>query len=106
MFGVAAEFKNVPLCDSHVLEHLPRCIGNAVYLLVNQFGGKIVDEVVETYVSVAAAQQRKEMVTKLSVVAAQIDSCRCTRGEYPSGNPCFRFLAPSSPLMGSSVLLS
>lgn len=63
MSGAATEFKYVPLRDSHVLEHLPRRVGHAVYFLVNQLSGKVADEIVEMDVSIAASQQVKEMVS-------------------------------------------
>ena len=60
----AAEFQDVPLRDSHVLEHLPGRVGQAFNLLTAGFGRKVRDEVIERDVRVAATQQREQMIAQ------------------------------------------
>jgi hypothetical protein len=54
---IATELEYVPLCETHVLEHLPRRVRQTPDLTIAQIRWKAVDEVVKRKMRPAAAQQ-------------------------------------------------
>lgn len=61
MRGVPAEFQNVPLGDSHVLDQLPRGVGDTGALGATQRGGKTRHRGIEIGVSAAFTQKIREV---------------------------------------------
>src|SRR5258706_6201756 len=61
---VAAEFENVPLRDPHVLEHLPRSVGQVLNPLAATLRRETSEKVFKVDVRVAATQQLQQMFAK------------------------------------------
>ena len=62
MFCIAAEFKDVPLRDSHVLQKLPRGVRRSFYFDATELRRKVLDDVVEGEVRVAASQKIDDLL--------------------------------------------
>ncbi len=68
MLRVTDELKDVPLRDAHVLDDLPRRVGDVLDSAVHQLRGKVCNERLETDVRAAAAQQVEKMVTQRFII--------------------------------------
>jgi hypothetical protein len=47
MFRIAAEFQDVPLRETHVFEHLPTSVWEAIDFATTCVSGKIGDKIIE-----------------------------------------------------------
>jgi len=68
MFGVTAEFQDVPLGQAKVFEQHPEGMGITGGLLAAKAGGDVGDNGVEGGVGVTALQEFKQMLAKGVVV--------------------------------------
>src|SRR6266853_6405009 len=85
---VAAEFENVPLRDPHVLEHLPRSVGQALNPLAATLRLETSEKVFKVDVRVPATQQLQQMFAKclrvviyhfVAILSENTASTRCLK---------------------------
>jgi hypothetical protein len=64
MFRIPAKFQNVPLGDTYVLEQLPSRVGSSLRLFPSKLAGETGQNRLHIDMSLPAAQQLVEVLTK------------------------------------------